>query len=320
MTGLTFIALPLRCGSPSFSVGAAIVFGAALAMAPTFTLAEAQVRGTPKAVAIEAKDTSVEEILAALSGAFDLHYRSSANLEKRLNGNYEGSLQSVMKHVLEGYSYIVKTGGGGIHVTVLDTSKTAPTAGASPSFRAVGRPAGAIPAPLSPATAAAEPPVIPASPRASSTVVGRLDGDTPAQRSPAISVVEPPVTRASPAAPSSHRRSHLLADGKESWSSPARRIKMANSSRRWSRSKYHMRQTSLAQSLIFCTRRVRSFGLKMTIPASSYSWSPQGPLHLRSLRNWRADPIRAKSKGLKMNCPLKSLRAVVATRARGARQ
>ena len=304
------------------------MFGAALAMAPTFTLAEAQVRGTPKAVAIEAKDTSVEEILAALSGAFDLHYRSSANLEKRLNGNYEGSLQSVMKHVLEGYSYIVKTGDGGIHVTVLDTSKTAPTAGASPSFRAVGRPAGAIPAPFSPATAAAEPPVIPASPRASSTVAsssfevaGRLDGDTPAQRSPAIGVVEPPVTRASPAATSSHRRNHLLlADGKESWSSPARRIKMASSSRRGSRSKYHMRQTSVAQSLIFCTRRVRSFGLKMTIPASSYSWSPQGPLHLRSLRNWRADPIRAKSKGVKVNCPLKSLRAVVATRARGARQ
>ena len=81
-----------------------------------------------------------------------------------------------------------------------------------------------------------------------------------------------------------------------------------------------MRRTSLAQSLIFCPRRVSSFGLKITIPASSYSWSPQGPLHLRSLRNWRADPIRATSKGLKMNCPLKSLRAIVATRTRGARQ
>ena len=58
--------------------------------------AEAQVRGNPNAVSVEAKDATVEEILLALADAFDVHFRSSANLEKRLTGTYEGTLQQVL--------------------------------------------------------------------------------------------------------------------------------------------------------------------------------------------------------------------------------
>src|SRR5262249_56155897 len=124
----------------------AIAIGVGLAAAPNTALAQAQVRGSPEAVTIEARNTSVEEILKALGGTFDVHYRSSANLQMRLTGNYEGSLQRVMKRVLDGYSYFVRTSDGRIEVTVLDAPRTAPATGASPPFRVVGQPADTVPA------------------------------------------------------------------------------------------------------------------------------------------------------------------------------
>jgi hypothetical protein len=60
-------------GSRNFGIRAVIMFGSALAIAPTPVRAEVQVRGSPEAVRIEAQNVSVEEILAALSRAFDMH-------------------------------------------------------------------------------------------------------------------------------------------------------------------------------------------------------------------------------------------------------
>jgi len=59
--------------SPNFRMRAAILLGAALAIGPTPVLAEMQVRGSPEAVRIDARDTPVEEILAALRRAFGMH-------------------------------------------------------------------------------------------------------------------------------------------------------------------------------------------------------------------------------------------------------
>src|SRR5262245_11160083 len=129
MTKLTLIGSPIRCGSPTHTAGAVVALGVALAAAPTAALSEAQVRGSPEAVTIDARNTSVEEILKALSGAFDVHYRSSANLQMRVTGNYQGSLHRVMKRVLDGYSYFVKTTDGRIDLTVLDAPGGAPSAG-----------------------------------------------------------------------------------------------------------------------------------------------------------------------------------------------
>ena len=231
MTRSTLIASPIRCGSPTHTAGAAIALGVALATAPTAALAEAQVRGSPEAVIIEARNTSVEEILKALSGAFDMHYRSSANLQMRLTGNYEGSLRRVMKRVLDGYSYFAKIGDGGIDLTVLDAPGTAPASGALPVVRVVEPPADVAPAQPSPVVAAVEPSLVPPSPSAPSAaasssfdIVGRLESDAVAQRSPAIAIAEPPGRPASPAAPSSRKRDHLVvAAEKESRPSPPRR-------------------------------------------------------------------------------------------------
>src|SRR5258708_21179664 len=121
------------------------MLGVALAAAPTAALADAQVRGSAEAVTIEARNTSVEEILKALSGTFDVHYRSSANLQMRVTGNYEGSLHRVMKRILDGYSYFVKTGAGRIDLTVLAAPGAAPSSGASPPFPVAGLPLDHVP-------------------------------------------------------------------------------------------------------------------------------------------------------------------------------
>jgi hypothetical protein len=270
------------------------MLGVALAAAPTAALADAQVRGSPEVVTIEARNTSVEEILKALSGTFDVHYRSAANLQMRVTGNYEGSLQRVMKRILDGYSYFVKSGDGRIDITVLDAPRTAPASGASAPFRVVGLPADAVPAQPPPAFAAVERSVTPApaSPAAPSTaappsfeIAGsppppRAEGKVPAQPSPPIAIVQPPP--ASPAAPSSRRRDHLLvAGGTESRPSPPRRIKIASSHR--TKSKHHVLRTRLAHSAIACARRARSFGAPIMIPASSSYWLAREPLYLRSV-------------------------------------
>jgi hypothetical protein len=287
----TLITSPIRYGSPTLTSRAAIMLGVALAAAPAAALADAQVRGSPEAVTIEARNTSVEEILKALSGTFDLHYRSSANLQMRVSGNYEGSLQRVMRRILDGYSYFVKSGDGRIDITVLDAPRTAPSSSASAPFRVVGLPADTVPPQPLPVIAAVERSVPPASPAAPSTAASRsfeiagssppprAEGKVPAQSSPPIAVVQPPP--ASPAAPSSRRRDHLLvAGGTESRPSPPRRLKIASG--HWKKSKHHALRTRLAQSAIACARRARSFGAPLMLPVSSSYWFAREPLYLRS--------------------------------------
>jgi len=277
------------------------MLGVALAAAPTAALADAQVRGSPEAVTIEARNTSVEEILKALSGTFDVHYRSSANLQMQVTGNYEGSLQRVMKRILDGYSYFVKTGDGRIDLTVLDAPRAAPSSGASAPFRVVGLPADTVPAQPPPAIAAVDPSVIPAAPAAPSTgapspfeIAGSPpspppqagEGRVPARPSPAIAIVQPPGPPTSPAAPSSRSRDQLLvAGGTESRPSPPRRIKIASSSGHWRKSKHHVLRARLAHSAIVCGRRVHSFGSPVMIPVSSSYWFAREPLYLRSVAN-----------------------------------
>ncbi len=132
--------VPVRTiGSLYFGMQAAILLGAALAIAPTPVLAEMQVRGSPDAVRIEARDAPVEEILAALSRAFGMHYQLSTNLDKRLTGTYVGSLRRVVTRILDGYNFILKTDNGSIVVTVLGTPSAAAAAPVSSGPKVVGQ-------------------------------------------------------------------------------------------------------------------------------------------------------------------------------------
>jgi hypothetical protein len=298
LTRSTLIASPIHWGSSTLTSRAAIMLGVALAAAPTAALADAQVRGSPDAVTIEARNTSVEEILKALS-AFDVHYRSSANLQMQISGNYEGSLDRVMKRVLDGYSYFVKTTDGRIDVIVLDAPRSAPSIGASPPFRVVAPPADAAqPAPaiatVEPSLTSAPPatrsidapsPLEIAGPPPSSPSLAE-EKKAPPQPSPPIAVVQPPARPASPVAPSSRKRDPLVAaGGPELRPTPPRRIKIASSSGHSRKSKHHVGRTRLARSAVYCTRRVRWFGSPMVVPVSSYYWLPREPLYLRSVSN-----------------------------------
>jgi hypothetical protein len=108
-------------GPPKYGMRAAILLCAALAIAPTSALAEIQVSGSPEAVTIEARDTSVEDVLAALSRAFDMDYQSSIDLDKPLYGTYVGPLSRVITRILQGYNFVLKTDKGSIFVTVVGT-------------------------------------------------------------------------------------------------------------------------------------------------------------------------------------------------------
>lgn len=192
MTSLTIV--PVRTiRSRNFSVHAAILLGAALATATTPAVAELRVRGSPEAVIIETRDTPVEEVLAALSRAFNMRYQSSVNLDKRLSRTYAGPLSRVVPRILDGYNFILKTDNGHIAVTVLGQPNAATTAAVSSAPRVVRQPAEGA----APARGAAEDlarPQVAASTAAPSPKVGPAEGPPfPAPARPSSDTAPAPV-------------------------------------------------------------------------------------------------------------------------------
>jgi hypothetical protein len=118
----------------------------ALANAPTPGLG-IQVRGSAEAVTIEARDASVEDVLAALSRAFDMDYQSSIDLNKRLYGTYIGPLSQVLTRVLQGYNFVLKTDNRRIVVTVAGTPNSLVANRLPPGLPASGAPPAPAPAP-----------------------------------------------------------------------------------------------------------------------------------------------------------------------------
>jgi hypothetical protein len=117
-------------GSP-----ASIAFSIALALAPTWARAETQVRGTPQAVVVEAQNATVEEILVALTKTFKVEFRSAANLDKRLAGIYEGTLQQTVARILKGYNFVVKSGPSGLETTLFGAGKPIAVVEARPATK-----------------------------------------------------------------------------------------------------------------------------------------------------------------------------------------
>jgi hypothetical protein len=203
MTSLPSIAPHVRQSSALLSARVAIALGIASVLTPTSALAELQVGGSPNAVSVDAQNTSVKEILDALGKAFDVHFQSSANLEKQLTGTYEGSLPRVLMRVLEGYNVIMKTSKDRIEVTVLGARNAPATAGvSSPSTVAIAPPNSAV----SPVTASktgnvTEQPAVQPS-LASKDTQPPMPTATPTSSSPLIMLAEgpmPPVPSTPPA-------------------------------------------------------------------------------------------------------------------------
>lgn len=84
--------------------------------------AEVLVTGEPNAIAIEAREASVEELLSALSETYDLHYTVSADLDVPISGSYAGPLPQVLARVLQRYDFAIETSANGVSVAVYGAS------------------------------------------------------------------------------------------------------------------------------------------------------------------------------------------------------
>jgi hypothetical protein len=96
------------------------------------------VRGTSQAVVIEAQNATVEEVLVALTDTFKVQFRSAANLDKRLTGTYEGTLQQAVSRILKGYDFVVKSSEARLEITLLGAGKPAAIVGTPPAPKSAG--------------------------------------------------------------------------------------------------------------------------------------------------------------------------------------
>src|SRR3954471_4401536 len=83
---------------------------------PRDALAQTTITGREDGLRVEARDASVQEVLAALGARFGLRYRNITGLDRRINGTYEGSLHRVVTRLLDGSSYVLSTGDGHLEV------------------------------------------------------------------------------------------------------------------------------------------------------------------------------------------------------------
>jgi hypothetical protein len=135
MTPSTSFALRKTADFAATASPAAIALGIALAIAPTWARAETQVHGTPQAVVVEAQNATIEEILVALTDTFKVQFKSAANLDKRLTGTYQGTLQQAVSHILKGYDFVVRSGQAGLEITLLGAGKPVAVVGARPATK-----------------------------------------------------------------------------------------------------------------------------------------------------------------------------------------
>lgn len=96
------------------------------AAAPAMAISAPQVSGTPTVVSVDAQNSSVREVLSALRDNFNLQFRSSANLDKKLTGTYRGSLLEVVWRLLEGHDFAIASNNDRLEVTVFGREPEAP--------------------------------------------------------------------------------------------------------------------------------------------------------------------------------------------------
>ena len=97
---------------------------AILIMAPACVArAEAIVSGTENQLAVEVRDTNVQDVLAILADKFGLRYHGLSAAGRPIVGTYAGSLRTVVTRLLDGYDYVMKVEGGRIEVFVLGVAR-----------------------------------------------------------------------------------------------------------------------------------------------------------------------------------------------------
>jgi hypothetical protein len=198
MSSLTTIALRKTANFSTAASAAAVALGIALAIAPTWARAETQVRGTPQAVVVEAQNASVEEILIALTDAFKVQFRSAANLDRRLTGTYEGTLQQAVSRILKGYDFVVKSGQAGLEITLLGAGKPVAVVGTRPATKSAESAPAAAPQPNPASANNADHPVPVPSSGGPTPPIRVAQGPAPVPTPPASGAAPSPVPQIGP--------------------------------------------------------------------------------------------------------------------------
>lgn len=81
--------------------------------------AQLLVEGRLDAIHIEARDVPLRQVLEALGTKYNLHYRSSVELDTPVTGTFDGSLHRVAVRVLDGYDFAMKLMPEAIDVLIL---------------------------------------------------------------------------------------------------------------------------------------------------------------------------------------------------------
>jgi hypothetical protein len=72
------------------------------------------------------------DVLAAVAKMFNMNYRASIPLDAAADTNYSGSLEYVISHLLDGYSYVIKRDQGTTEIIVYGRRGTAAIPAAKP--------------------------------------------------------------------------------------------------------------------------------------------------------------------------------------------
>ena len=99
------------------------------------TGAEIRVQGPADHVRVEAHGATVGEILAALGEHYAVRYRGAPG-SSGVTATFEGPLRSVLARVLAGNDYVIRRGGEGLEVILLDPASSAAT---SPAYPGIGQ-------------------------------------------------------------------------------------------------------------------------------------------------------------------------------------
>jgi hypothetical protein len=107
----------------------------AIAFAPGFAMvlahavrAEVQVTADAGAFQVHATGSTVGEVLSALETACGLRVKSSAPLDRSVNGTFRGPLVQVLSRALQGYDYFISHRADAIEVTILGPHGDRPAA------------------------------------------------------------------------------------------------------------------------------------------------------------------------------------------------
>jgi hypothetical protein len=122
--------LGLRCGISIFAAKLTlyalfIAWAALQANAAAITESgpgSVRLQGSASSLRLEAHDSTIAGVLAAMGRPFHVQYHSTTPLDDAVTGTYDGSLRGVIAQILHGYDYLIKDEGSGVEIAVFGRS------------------------------------------------------------------------------------------------------------------------------------------------------------------------------------------------------